>query len=68
MTAEELIRQMIMDHRHLMSEHVRTIKDRYAMDPQDRAAAYMLMDFVRMGMNFTSGEALAYVKILTATV
>lgn len=68
MTAEELIRQMIMDHRHLMAEHVRTIKDRYAMDPQDRAAAYMLMDFVRMGMNFTSGEALAYVKILTATV
>ncbi len=68
MTAEELIRQMIMDHRHLMAEHVRTIGDWYAMDPQDRAAAYMLTDFVRMGMGFTAEEALNYVRIVTATI
>lgn len=68
MTAEELVRRMVMVNDYLMREHVRTIDDRYAMDPQDRAAAFVIVDMVRTGMNFTTDEALTYIKILTATV
>lgn len=68
MTAEELILRMLRANDYLMREHIRTINDRYAMDPADRSAAYMLMDVVRTGMNFTAEEAMSYVRIVTATI
>ena len=68
MTAEELIRRILANHAYLMREHIRTVTDRYAMDPQDRAVAYTIVDMVRVGLDFTTQEAIRYIKIVTATI